>query len=124
MANNGLTRRLSAVSLVLGLLCMLSFAAPSLAKLAPTVPRPANPFLDPKRDPYNPLKYIASNVLTAVAFSEFYQHTFSPCPCPTQFPGLVIIVALIQSYFTFKWGTKFMLSMVIGEYSESYPLPT
>lgn len=35
------------------------------------IPRPANPFLDPKDDPYNPLKYIANDVLTAIAFSEF-----------------------------------------------------
>jgi hypothetical protein len=35
--------------------------------------------------------------------------------------GLIIIVAFVQSYFTFKWGTKFMLSMVIGEYSKYVP---
>ena len=39
-------------------------------------------------------------------------------PFRTYLPALVITVALIQSYFTFRWGTKFMLSMVIGEYSE------
>ena len=69
MANKAL-QRFSAVSLALSLLCLLSFATPSLAKFAPAVPRPANPFLDPKADPYNPLKYIASNVLTAIAFSQ------------------------------------------------------
>ena len=31
-------------------------------------PRPADPFLDPKNDPYNPLGYIASDVLTGLAF--------------------------------------------------------
>ena len=31
---------------------------------------PANPFLDPKDDLYNPLRYIASNTLTAIAFSK------------------------------------------------------
>ncbi|KAF8897589.1 RTA1 like protein-domain-containing protein [Infundibulicybe gibba] len=65
----------------------------------PTAPHPANPFLDPKHDPYNPLKYIASNALTAVAFS------------------LILLVALIQSWFVKKWGAKWMLSMVIGAYT-------
>jgi len=70
MAHHGLTRKLS-VSLALSLLCMVSFTAPSsCAKLGPIAPRPANPFLDPKHDPYNPLKYITSNVLTAIAFSQ------------------------------------------------------
>ena len=32
---------------------------------------PANPFLDPKNDPYNPLRYIASNTLTAIAFGKW-----------------------------------------------------
>ena len=31
---------------------------------------PTDPFLDPKNDPYNPLKYIASNTLTAIAFGK------------------------------------------------------
>jgi hypothetical protein len=31
---------------------------------------PTNPFLDPKDDPYNPLKYIPSNTLTAIAFGK------------------------------------------------------
>jgi hypothetical protein len=32
------------------------------------VPHPADPFADPKNDPYNPLRYITSNVLTGVSF--------------------------------------------------------
>lgn len=35
------------------------------------LPRPSNPFADPKHDPYNPLKYIASNVLTGIAFCAY-----------------------------------------------------
>jgi hypothetical protein len=35
------------------------------------VPRP-NPFVDPRHDPYNPLKYIASNTLTAIAVGGHY----------------------------------------------------
>jgi hypothetical protein len=33
-----------------------------------TLPRPEDPFKDPKHDPYNPLRYIASNTLTGIAF--------------------------------------------------------
>jgi hypothetical protein len=119
MGNDGRARR-SAMSL----LYMFSFATLCLAKLGSVEPRPANPFLDPKDDPFNPLKYIASNVLTGIAFSEPFCHQSGKLVISFKFcflPGLVMIVALIQSYFTFKWGTKFMLSMVIGEYSESRP---
>ena len=46
-------------------------ASPSagVRRKQPDLPRPADPFLDPKDDPYNPLKYIANDVLTAIAFS-------------------------------------------------------
>lgn len=40
------------------------------AKLNTNLPRP-NPFIDPRHDPYNPLKYIASNTLTGIAFGAF-----------------------------------------------------
>ncbi|KAH0840126.1 RTA1-domain-containing protein [Lanmaoa asiatica] len=60
---------------------------------------PANPFLDPKDDPYNPLRYIPSNTLTAIAFA------------------LVMLVALIQTFYTFRYGAKYMLVMVIGVYT-------
>jgi len=35
-----------------------------------TVTASSNTFLDPKNDPNNPLKYIASNTLTAIAFGK------------------------------------------------------
>ncbi|KAF8138532.1 RTA1-like protein [Boletus edulis] len=54
---------------------------------------PANPFLDPKDDPYNPLRYITSNTLTAIAFA--------------------------LTYYTFRYGAKWMLAMVIGGYTYS-----
>ncbi|KIJ70506.1 hypothetical protein HYDPIDRAFT_23606 [Hydnomerulius pinastri MD-312] len=60
---------------------------------------PADPFLDPKDDPYNALRYIASNTLTAIAFA------------------VVMAVALIQTFYTFRYGAKWMLAMVIGEYT-------
>ncbi|KAJ7094591.1 RTA1-like protein [Mycena belliarum] len=82
-----------------GALCAL--LAATLVHAAPrdSVPRPADPFLDPKNDPYNPLRYIASNVLTAIAFT------------------LVVVVGLAQSWMMRKWGAKFMLPMVIGAFT-------
>ena len=51
------------------LLAVCIFIAPTEAA-SQNLPRPTNPFADPKHDPYNPLKYIASNALTGVAFCE------------------------------------------------------
>lgn len=52
------------------LLWILSFVVSVLAAQKTTLPRPADPFADPRDDPYNPLRYIASNTLTAIAFSS------------------------------------------------------
>ncbi|KAL0949497.1 hypothetical protein HGRIS_009551 [Hohenbuehelia grisea] len=60
---------------------------------------PADPFADPKHDPLNPLRYIASNALTAISFS------------------LVLLVGLIESWLVYKDGGKYMLSLVIGCYT-------
>ncbi|KAH8091067.1 RTA1-like protein [Cristinia sonorae] len=62
-------------------------------------PHPADPYADPKNDPYNPLRYIASNVLTAISFS------------------LVLIVAISQSVLTWRFGGKYMLAMTIACYT-------
>ncbi|KAJ6598873.1 RTA1-domain-containing protein [Mycena vulgaris] len=92
-------------TLSLGALFLLAAA---LVQAAPqrTIPRPADPYLDPKNDPYNPLRYIASNVLTAIAFA------------------LIVLVALTQSWMMRKWGAKFMLSMVIGAYTFAFGIGT
>lgn len=63
--------RFSATRLA-SLLCLVALAVPAVAK-GVQLPCAADPFLDPKADPCNPLKYIASNALTAVAFSESYK---------------------------------------------------
>ncbi|KAH7917425.1 RTA1-domain-containing protein [Leucogyrophana mollusca] len=60
---------------------------------------PADPFLDPKDDPYNPLKYIASNTLTGIAFA------------------LVLTVALIHTFYMKRYGAIWMAVMVVGEYT-------
>ncbi|KAG6824680.1 hypothetical protein H0H93_001665, partial [Arthromyces matolae] len=68
------------------------------ASLTSSVPAGYDPYADPKNDPNNPLKYITTNSLTTVAFC------------------LVIIVAISQTFCVVKWGAKWMLSLVIGEY--------
>ncbi|KAI0268259.1 RTA1 like protein-domain-containing protein [Gloeopeniophorella convolvens] len=80
-------------------LCLLAEALPAAAKLHRQQPPPADPFLDPKNDPYNPLGYIASNTLTGIAF------------------GLVLAVALAQTFSLFKWGAWWMMCMTIGAYT-------
>ncbi|KAF8812497.1 RTA1-like protein [Phlegmacium glaucopus] len=76
------------------------FTLISLIHSATAASRPSDPFTftDPKDDPFNPLKYIASNVLTGVAFS------------------LIMLVALLQTWCIVRWGAKWMLSMTIGAY--------
>ncbi|EPQ59429.1 RTA1-domain-containing protein [Gloeophyllum trabeum ATCC 11539] len=99
-----LSRYISSSARRTAVLCLLAavFLASSDTLAAArdvSVPRPADPFADPRHDPYNPLRYIASNTLTAIAFT------------------LVLVVAFIQSFSMWKWGAVWMLSMVIGEYT-------
>lgn len=61
--------RLLATSLA-AILCLIALAVPSSAK-GVQLPCAADPFADPQADPCNPLKYVASNSLTGVAFSEY-----------------------------------------------------
>ncbi|KIM68771.1 hypothetical protein SCLCIDRAFT_104952 [Scleroderma citrinum Foug A] len=57
-----------------------------------------DPYINPKDDPNNPLKYIASNSLTAVALF------------------IVLNTAFIHSFWCSRYRTKWMLPLVIGEY--------
>lgn len=52
------------------------------AGAANRLPHLADPFADPKHDPYNPLRYIASNAMTGVAFCGwiFSKFVFWPVP--------------------------------------------
>ncbi|THH30536.1 hypothetical protein EUX98_g3661 [Antrodiella citrinella] len=93
----------TALSVVTWTLVVLSFAPSALAR-GPSNPS-VNPFTDPKDDNSNPLRYIASDTLTAIAFS------------------LVMIVALTQSVLTWRIGGRYMLSMVIACYSTPFPPP-
>ncbi|KAF7789480.1 hypothetical protein EIP86_000426 [Pleurotus ostreatoroseus] len=70
------------------------------------IPRPVDPYASPQTDPYNPLKYITTNSLTAIGLS------------------LVLAIALPQTWMTWKIGGKFMLAMVIAEYSYQGHLTT
>ncbi|KAK0206445.1 RTA1-domain-containing protein [Desarmillaria ectypa] len=69
-------------------------------------PPPADPYADPANDPSNPLRYIASNVLTAIAFS------------------VILMTALIQTYWIKRWGAKWMMSMTIGAYTFAFGIGT
>jgi len=85
---------------VLNLLAGLLAPAAVLARnYGPELPHPADPFADPKDDPYNPLGYIATDSLTAIAFS------------------LILASALIHTVWMRKWGAWWMTCMVIGEYT-------
>ncbi|RDX56235.1 RTA1-domain-containing protein [Lentinus brumalis] len=56
-------------------------------------------FTDPKNDPFNPLKYIANNTLSAIAIS------------------LVLFIALTQTVLLWRYGGRCMLSMLAGEFT-------
>ncbi|KAI0724209.1 RTA1-domain-containing protein [Cerioporus squamosus] len=56
-------------------------------------------FTDPKNDPFNPLRYIANNTLSAIAIS------------------LVLFIALTQTVLLWRYGGRCMLSMLIGEFT-------
>lgn len=60
------------------LLVFLSVSNLHAAAYSPELPRPADPFMNPKDDPYNPLGYIASNTLTSTAFGA---QEISTCVC-------------------------------------------
>jgi len=85
------------MAIPLAFVFLLSLVLQASAAIKQTLPRP-NPFVDPKHDPYNPLKYIASNVLTGIAF------------------GLVLVVGIIQTWLIKRFGAKWMMSMTIGAY--------
>jgi len=78
-------------------LLLLPILLANAQQLPPTLP--SSPFIDPANDPRNPLRYIASDVLTGISVA------------------LYLIVGLILSFWTWKRGAKFMLSMVIGTFS-------
>lgn len=95
---------------------LFPFVVGSVA-LAARVPSAPNT-MDPKHDPFNPLKYIASDVLTAIAFSQCPQFVVWRFLTSRVSLGLVILVALVQTWWIKKWGARWMLSMTIGAYSK------
>jgi len=86
-----------AVNVLLAILPILATYSVDAAR--PSVPPTADPFADPHDDPNNPLRYIASNVLTAIAFA------------------LIILVALTQTFLMWRQGGKFMLALIIAEFT-------
>ncbi|KAH8117366.1 RTA1-like protein [Phellopilus nigrolimitatus] len=61
----------------------------------------SDPFADPTNDPCNPLKYIASDVLSGIAF------------------GLYIAVGICFILSTWKWGAAWMAAMSVGIFTFS-----
>lgn len=106
-------RSAESILVCLAVLALLTPAVNSQITVGP----PANPFPDPKEDPYNPLRYIASNTLTTIAFGESW--TLGAWPLLTgDVLVFVILIALVQTFYTVQYGAKWMLAMVIGGYSE------
>ena len=107
----------------LAYVAMLALMTPATVVGQTIVGPPINPFLDPKNDPNNPLRYITSNTLTAIAFGK--PRTLKAWPRLIRtILAFVILIALIQTFYTFRYGAKWMLAMVIGGYSEylSHPV--
>ncbi|CAA7259818.1 unnamed protein product [Cyclocybe aegerita] len=78
-------------------LVLLGLVSQAAAVIKFDIPRP-DPFLDPKNDPYNPLKYIVSNTLTGISVA------------------LVLVVAVLQTWCIKRWGARWMSAMTIGAY--------
>ncbi|KAG1815470.1 RTA1-domain-containing protein [Suillus subaureus] len=91
----------SILASTLFLLTLLLTSVTSTRAASNSTQYPSDPYLDPRNDPCNALGYIANNALTAIAF------------------GLVLLVALVQTYQIIYKGGKWMLPMVLGEYSTS-----
>ncbi|KIY73997.1 RTA1-domain-containing protein [Cylindrobasidium torrendii FP15055 ss-10] len=81
-----------------------SVLALALCAAAQQYAPPDDPFADPKNDIYNPLRYIASNTLTAISFS------------------LVVSVGISQVVLMWRYGAKWMLAMTIGCFAFSLGL--
>lgn len=78
---------------------LLACASLAVARQIPPGLQNIDPFQDPKHDPFNPLHYIANNGLTAMAVA------------------ITLAIALPQTWFTWRIGGRFMLAMVIAEYT-------
>jgi hypothetical protein len=104
------------LSLALLLVFLSARNLPVTAKHLVDEPHPSNPFLNPKDDPNDSLGYIASNTLTAIAFSTcqlsicVYRRVESET-------GSTLTVALVQTFSLLKWGGWWMACMTIGAYS-------
>ncbi|KAH7105315.1 RTA1-domain-containing protein [Auriculariales sp. MPI-PUGE-AT-0066] len=91
------SRQTTALAGVIAVCLLLRVAPTALARPAGLVP--GDPYADPRHDVFNPLRYIASNILTAIAVA------------------LVLVVGFAQTFFVWKYKTKWMLAMTIGCYT-------
>ncbi|KAK0191057.1 RTA1-like protein [Armillaria mellea] len=69
-------------------------------------PSPADSYADLVDDPNNPLQYITSNVLTTIVFS------------------LILMTAVIQTYWIKRCGAKWVMLMTIGAYTFAFGIGT
>ncbi|TFY79972.1 hypothetical protein EWM64_g4039 [Hericium alpestre] len=84
--------------------CLLLAARPALAARGDNPPHVADPFADPKDDPYNPLGYIASNTLTTIAFD------------------LVLVTAIAHAVSMWKWRAWWLTCLIVGELTFAFGL--
>ena len=78
-------------------------------------------YLGPKdNNPSNPLEYIASNTLTAVAICMYPISSWSVFSVliMSSYTAIVLTTALIHMFWCLRYRTKSMLALVIGEYCE------
>ncbi|KAF5318767.1 hypothetical protein D9619_010878 [Psilocybe cf. subviscida] len=85
---------------------LLAVTALSVSVVLAAQPPSGDPYADPANDVHNPLRYIASNTLTAISFS------------------ILLITGVLQSLCMWKWGARFMLPMTIGIYTFAAGLAT
>lgn len=91
-------------------LCSVFLATPARGLGATNCPD--DPFLDPKNDVCNPLKYIPSNALTAIALSEFSSR-------PRR--HLILLPSLFSQWFWKDWCWTSWLTRLVWSYSPDPP---
>ncbi|ORX36045.1 putative integral to membrane protein [Kockovaella imperatae] len=83
---------------------ILFLAAGLAVTLAQQQDCPSDPYVDPSQDTCNPLRYVPSIPLNAVAAALYFT------------------VAIILTFLNYKWRANYMLCLVIGAYCEGLGL--
>ena len=81
----------------------------------------ADPYADPANDPCNPLKYVPSNVLTALALGRNPLINVHSARADLILDAvLYLLVALTQTFMIWKIGGRFMLTLIIAEFGTCF----